>query len=122
MEALARTYTPAESAVEAIAAGCDGVLVCRNSPALQAHPENRSLDVEVQVEVLEALVHAVEDGRIPYGRVEDALKRQRLAKERFLAGAGQGLSGTRGRRDVPLQSVLGCDQHRRIADEMTRFL
>jgi hypothetical protein len=100
------------------------VLVCRNSPALQAHPEKRSLDVEVQVEVLEALVHAVEDGRLPYGRVQDALKRQRLAKERFLAraGAGQGLSVTRGRRDVPLQSVLGCDQHRRIADEMARFL
>ena len=92
MEALAKTYAPAESAVEAIAAGCDGVLVCRNTPALRANPKDRSRDIDVQAEVLEALVHAVEDGRIPFKRVEDALKRQRLAKERFLVNARRGVS------------------------------
>ena len=119
MEALAKTYTPAESAVEAIAAGCDGVLVCRNSQTLRASPQERSRDVEVQADVLEALVHAVEDGRIPYKRVEDALRRQRIAKERFLAGAGRRSSGPV-RRDGPLKALLGCDSHRRIADEMAR--
>jgi hypothetical protein len=46
--------------------------------------------------------------------VEDALTRQRRAKERFLAP----------RRDVksiPLAHVLGCDAHRRVADEMAQF-
>jgi len=121
MEALAKTYAPAESAVEAIAAGCDGVLVCRNTPALRANPTDRSRDIEVQVEVLEALVHAVEDGRIPYKRVEDALRRQRVAKERFLVNARRSTANP-SRPETPLAAVLGCDSHRRIADEMARFL
>jgi beta-N-acetylhexosaminidase len=121
MEALARTSTPAESAVEAIAAGCDGVLVCRNSAALRTRTADRSRDIEVQAEVLEALVHAVEDGRITFKRVEDALKRQRRAKERFLAGARRDMPKP-AHREAPIAAVLGCDSHRRIADEMARFL
>jgi hypothetical protein len=77
--------------------------------------------MDVQVEVLEALVHAVEDGRIPFKRVEDALKRQRLAKERFLVHARRG-TATTSRPETSLAAVLGCDSHRRIADEMARFL
>ena len=42
-------------------------------------------DVEAQAATLEALVHAVEDGRIPYTRIEDALKRLR-ARERAVPG------------------------------------
>jgi beta-N-acetylhexosaminidase len=122
MEALARNYTPAESAVEAIAAGCDGVLVCRNTPGLRAHPERRSADIDLQVGVIEALIHAVEDGRIPYARVEDALKRQRAAKERFLAVPSGGAPAQRGRRQASLDAVLGCEQHQRIANEMAHYL
>jgi hypothetical protein len=84
------------------------VLVCR------AATGDRSRDIEAQAEVLEALVHAVEDGRIPYKRLEDALTRQRRAKERFLAApvaAGR-----------PASHVVGCDEHRRVAEEMARFL
>jgi hypothetical protein len=73
-------------------------------------------DPGVQAATLEALVHAVEDGRIPYKRLEDALKRLRQVKERFLAApVGTG----RARR---LQHVLGCDAHQRIAEEMSRYL
>lgn len=115
MEALAQSYSPAESAVEAIAAGCDGVLVCR------ALTTDRGRDIDVQVEVLEAIVHAVEDGRIPYGRVEDALKRQRAAKERFLTAAVGSPAAASGRGKGSLRTVLGCDQHRRVADEMARY-
>lgn len=122
MEALARNYTPAESAVEAIAAGCDGVLVCRNTPGLRAHPERRSADIDLQVGVIEALIHAVEDGRIPYARAEDALKRQRAAKERFLAAPSGGAPAQRGRRQASLDAVLGCEQHQRIANEMAHYL
>jgi beta-N-acetylhexosaminidase len=110
MKAIADTYTVPEAAVQAIAAGCDGVLVCRHLPS------DRSHDVDVQAAVLEALVHAVEDGRIPHTRAEDALARNRKAKERFLAApVAPG-------RSAVLREVLGNDAHRRIADEMSRFL
>lgn len=110
MRALARDYSVADSAVQAIIAGCDGVLICR------ALSEDRHNDINVQATAIEALVHAVEDGRIPYGRVEDALKRQRRAKERFL------MTRTRPDERTPLKHLLGCDAHQRVADEMARFL
>src|SRR5687768_13316793 len=103
MKAIAKSYAVPDAAVEAVAAGCDGLLVC-------------SGDVDVQAAALEALVHAVEDGRISYKRVEDALKRLRQAKERFLAAPVGSLRAAR------LQHVLGCDAHQRIAEEMSRFL
>lgn len=109
MKALAKTHSIGDAAVQAIAAGCDGVLVCR------ALSQDRGGDVDVQVDVLEALIHAVEDQRLPYKRVEDALARQRKAKERFLA-APVNANGRSGR------GVIGCDQHQRIAEEMERFL
>ena len=102
MKAIARSCSVPDAAVQAIAAGCDGVLIC-------------SGDVEVQAATLEALVHAFEDGRIPFKRLEDALKRLRGAKERFLT-APVAVQAPR------LQHVLGCDAHQRIAEEMSRFL
>ena len=51
-------------------------------------------------------------------RVEDALKRQQRAKERFLARAGRGAAA---RRRARCAQVLGRDEHRAIADEMARF-
>jgi beta-N-acetylhexosaminidase len=110
MKALSRTYGAGEAAVLALGAGCDGVLICR---ALSSEPHN---DIAVQATVLEAIIHAVEDGRIPFGRIEDALRRQRLAKERFLRFGERPVSRT------PLTHVIGCDAHRRVADEMARFL
>ncbi len=104
MKAIAKTYTVPEAAVEAIGAGCDGILIC-------------SGDLDVQAAMLEALVHAVEDGAIPFKRVEDALTRQRRAKERFLTTLA-----TAPPRAAALREVIGCDQHRRIAEEMGRFL
>jgi beta-N-acetylhexosaminidase len=104
LEMKALDYTVAQSAVLAIEAGCDGVLIC-------------SGNTEAQASALEALVHAVEDERLPWARVEDALKRQRTAKERFLA---DGVS-TRPAGEKTLRQLLGRDEHRRIADEMARF-
>ena len=111
MKALTDSYTAPDAAVQAIAAGCDGVLLCRE--LTKDHPH----DADAHAAVLEALIHAVEDGRIPEKRAEDALARNRRAKERFLAapvasGGGRPL----------LRQVLGSDEHRRIADEMARFL
>ena len=95
-----------EAAVMAIEAGCDGVLICSGDHATQAA-------------ALEALVHAVEQERLPYGRVEDALKRQRRAKERFLASPVAAAKPAGGRA---LRDLLGRDEHRAIAEEMARFL
>ena len=105
MKAIANNYAVPEAAVLAIEAGCDGVLIC-------------SADYNTQAATLEALTHAVESGRLPYGRVEDALKRQQRAKERFLGAA----MVSRPAKGKALREVLGRDDHRAIADEMARFL
>jgi beta-N-acetylhexosaminidase len=106
MKAIAATYSVPDAAVQAIAAGCDGLLIC-------------SGNVEVQAVTLEALVHAVEAGRIPFKRLEDAHKRLRAAKETLLAQTM--LAGrSSGPAPAALRQVLGCDAHRRVADDMAR--
>jgi beta-N-acetylhexosaminidase len=109
MKAIASTYHVPDAAVDAIAAGCDGLLIC-------------SGDVDTQAQTLEALVHAVEQDRIPFKRLEDALARNRRAKERFLASVATTSANTpTSRRPATLRQVLGCDAHQRIVDEMARF-
>jgi beta-N-acetylhexosaminidase len=106
MKAIAAGYQVPEAAVMAIEAGCDGALIC-------------SGDHATQVAALEALIHAVEQERIPYSRIEDAIARQRRARERFLGlpvGAPKPATGR------ALRQILGRDEHRAIADEMARFL
>jgi beta-N-acetylhexosaminidase len=106
MKAIAATRTVPEAAVSAIAAGCDGVLIC-------------GADHDVQAAALEALVHAVEEQQIRVSHIEDALKRQRRAKERFLAAASL---AARPQPATALRQALGRDDHRAIADEMARFV
>jgi beta-glucosidase-like glycosyl hydrolase len=105
MKAIASGYSVPEAAVMAIAAGCDGALIC-------------SGDHDTQAAALEALVHAVEDDRLSISRVEDALKRQQRAKERFLAS----MVVSRPPAGRALRAALGRDEHRAIAEEMVRFL
>ncbi len=105
MKAIAAAYEVPEAAVMAIEAGCDGALICSGDHATQAA-------------ALEALVHAVEQERLPMSRVEDALKRQQRAKERFLASSVVAKPSA-GRA---LRDLLGRDEHRAIAEEMARFL
>lgn len=105
MKAIAQEYAVPSAAVMAIEAGCDGILICSG-----AH--------DVQAAALEALIHAIEDERLPWSRVEDALKRQERAKERFLAApaVSRPLTGK------TLRAALGRDEHQAIAQEMSRFL
>lgn len=103
MGAISARYGAVEATVAAITAGCDVVLMC-------------GTDHDVQMSALEALIHAVEDGTLPWKRVEDALARHRRVKERFLASP----------RPLPLggaalRAVLGRDQHQAVASEMARF-
>jgi beta-N-acetylhexosaminidase len=113
-----------ESSIAALEAGCDVILLC-------------GTDQEKQAAVLEALTRAVEQDRLRYGGIEDALSRQRRAKERFLLTSGvvkrssysvsdAALPG-RGRDFRPpstrlLDQILGCEEHRAIAAEIARFL
>jgi beta-N-acetylhexosaminidase len=104
MKAIAGRYAVPDAAVRAIAAGCDGVLIC-------------SGEHDVQAAALEALVHAVEEERIPVARIDDALRRQRRAKERFLAAP----VAAKPKAGLALRQALGRDEHQAIAGEMARF-
>ena len=105
MKAVSAKYDVPDAAVEAIAAGCDAVLVC-------------SGDVDLQGRTLEALVRAIESGRIPAKRVDDAAVRLRRAKERFLIGDRPGASA----RIKSLRAVLGREEHQLVAAEMAAYL
>jgi beta-N-acetylhexosaminidase len=105
MKAVAKEYTVPGAAVLAVEAGCDAVLIC-------------SGDTDTQAAALEALVHAVEDERLKISRVEDALKHNQRAKERFLTAA----VAARPPAGRTLRQILGRDEHRAIAAEMARFL
>jgi beta-N-acetylhexosaminidase len=103
MKAINGRYGLADATIKAIGAGCDAVLMCGASQ-------------EPQMAALEAVVHAVEDGTLPFTRVEDALARHRRAKERFLAPPRPApLTGK------ALRALLGRDEHQAVAAEMARF-
>jgi beta-N-acetylhexosaminidase len=108
MKAIAESYSPGEAAVAAIAAGCDALLLCG---------KGTSADIGLQVSALEALIRAVEDERLPVKRVEDALARNKAAKERF--------SGAQRDWHPPspdqLDRLIGCEAHQLIAYEMSAF-
>ncbi len=105
MKAVSTKYDVADAAVEAIRAGCDGVLIC-------------SGDVDSQGRVLEALVRAVESGRIPVKRHDDAFARLSRAKQRFLLGDRPGP----GARIKKLRGILGREEHQLVAAEMAAYL
>ncbi|MEW5981582.1 MAG: beta-N-acetylhexosaminidase [Acidobacteriota bacterium] len=102
MKACSARWDVPSAAVRAVVAGHDAVLVCEPQPDLQAA-------------TLEALVHAVEDGTVPYSRVEEAIVRHRSAKAAFCAREPQS-------RAHDWRIVVGCDAHRAVADEMAAFL
>ncbi|MGH9200393.1 MAG: beta-N-acetylhexosaminidase [Vicinamibacterales bacterium] len=105
MKAVSARFPLPEAAIEAIRAGCDGILIC-------------SGDIDVQGPTLEALVRAVESGAIPPSRADDAFARLRRAKERFLVGDRPAPSA----RIHQLRSLLGREEHLIVAAEMAAFL
>src|SRR4051812_10418379 len=103
MKAISGRYGHTEATVQAIAAGCDAVLMCE--PA-----------ADKQMAAFEAIIYAVEKGRIPIARIEDALARHRRVKERFLAPPRP-----RPATGAALRAILGRDEHQAVAAEMARF-
>jgi beta-N-acetylhexosaminidase len=103
MKAISGRYGHSEATIQAIAAGCDAVLMCAPEP-------------EQQMAALEAVIYAVEQGRLPIKRVEDAIARHLRVKERFLAPPRpKPASG------AALRAILGRDEHQAVAAEMARF-
>ena len=105
MGAITRHFAVEDAAVRAIAAGCDMVLLC-------------GADTDRQAAAIEALIHAVEDGRLPRALVDQALARQERVKVRFLAG----VRDWRPPRPTELRAVLGGQEHAAIASEMEGYL
>ena len=105
MKAVSAKYDVPEAAVEAIRAGCDGVLIC-------------SGDIDLQGRTLEHLVRAVESGRIPARRHDDAFARLTRIRQRFLAGDRPGPAT----RIKKLRGILGREEHQLVAAEMAAYL
>lgn len=105
MQGVAKGRTMGQIAVEAVHAGIDGLLVCGGS-------------VERQIEAVESLIHATEDGTLPLERVEDALSRQRRVKHRFFPADFRpvALSGRQ------LRELIGRAEHQAVAEAMAAFL
>lgn len=105
MKAVSAKYAVPDSAVEAIRAGCDGILIC-------------SGDIDLQARTIEALVRAVETGRIPAKRHDDAFARLKRAKQRFLLGERLGPAA----RIRAMRGVIGREEHQLVAAEMAAYL
>jgi beta-N-acetylhexosaminidase len=104
MKAVSAQYAVPDSAVEAIRAGCDAVLVCQG-------------DVDLQARTLESLVRAVESGTIPAKRFDEAFMRLKRAKQKFLTPDRPGARA----RIRALRGVLGREEHQLIAAEMAAY-
>jgi beta-N-acetylhexosaminidase len=99
MKAIAATRPLPEASVDAIVAGCDAVLFCNHA-------------IDEQVAALEALIRAVESGRIPMTRLDDAMRRQQEVKAR--------VRPPRDRPRVTLD-VVGSVEHQAVAEAMAAW-
>jgi len=90
--------------VMAIAAGHDGALLCEPN-----HDE--------QAAALEALVHAFEDGTLPFPQVEASVARHARLKALYAAPGARAA-----RPSVAWRGVIGCEAHQALSAEMRRYV
>jgi beta-N-acetylhexosaminidase len=98
MKAIAARTPLPEASVAAIDAGCDVVLLCNSTP-------------DAQVEALEAIIAAVESGRLSMSRIDDALERQERAKALIRRDAS----------DSDAMARIGCEAHQAVAHAMAAW-
>ncbi|HJN46411.1 MAG: beta-N-acetylhexosaminidase [Vicinamibacterales bacterium] len=103
MGAITGSQTVEQAAVRALRAGCDTVLMCSES-------------IDRHAAVLEAVIHAVEEGELDSRVIEDAWVRQQRVKATFMGGEPRRrpLSGQ------ALRARLGTAQHKAVAEEIAR--
>ncbi|MBI3988969.1 MAG: beta-N-acetylhexosaminidase [candidate division NC10 bacterium] len=94
MKAISDRYGSGEAAVRFLEAGGDLVLICHTW--------------ERQMEAIEAVKYAVEEGRISEERIEESLRRIIAVKERYL------VPPTSASPEM-IAEVVGCEEHQRIA-------
>jgi beta-N-acetylhexosaminidase len=100
MKAISSTTPAGDAAVQALAAGCDAVLLCNHT-------------AEEQVAALETIIRAAESGALEMTRIDDAMARQRRVKERLATPAL--------RTATPALDVVGCSRHQAVAAEMAAW-
>ena len=102
MNAIAGTIGTAQGAKEAVKAGVDLVMV--------------SHTYEFQKASIEAVIHAVNTGEISLQIIDDAVERIHTLKNQYLSwnDIPQEEGG------VPVPSVVGCEDHQKLAEEMYR--
>ncbi|MBI4477771.1 MAG: beta-N-acetylhexosaminidase [Acidobacteria bacterium] len=130
MRAIADRYTLERSAVAAIGAGSDAVLLCDTNH-------------ERHAAALEAIVRGVESGELAIGDVDDAIGRQQSMKARFGPDPHRPAPATSGSTSaavaevlaspVPLsrdwrppsprtlRAVIGSDEHQTVASRLAEF-
>jgi beta-N-acetylhexosaminidase len=96
MKGITDHWAPELAAVQAIKAGADSLLICK--------------DANVQDEVLEELRRAVADGTLTPTRIQQSLARLDRLKAEFLHT----------RQNAPAASVIGCAEHLALAQTLAR--
>ena len=102
MGAITASHSVSEAAVQAFEAGCDTLLLCGSA-------------IEQHVTAIEALIRAVESGRLSMTALETAWTRHEHVKARFLT-----LPPRRPLVGAALDARLGTDAHRALAEELAR--
>jgi beta-N-acetylhexosaminidase len=97
MNAISDTIGTARGAVEAIKAGVDLIMIS-HLPSLQ-------------IETIEAIAKAVENGEIPESRIDESLKRVQQLKETYFSWSDLNLEDM----DLVVPDVVGCNEHVELA-------
>jgi len=100
MKGCSARYALPAATVRAIGAGHDGALLCE--------PNH-----DGQAAALEALVHALEDGTLPFAQAEASIARHARLKGLYAASHSRA-----GRPSAAWRDVIGCEAHLALAEEM----
>ncbi|MCC6612993.1 MAG: glycosyl hydrolase family 3 [Anaerolineae bacterium] len=108
MRAMKAHYAPEDSAVRALNAGVDLLML-----AEEHYDHDAATYLRNQIALIEAVQAAVENGALPISRVDDAVRRVlrlKLATLSFPAGS----------EDQPQPAAIGTEQHRASEREIAR--
>jgi len=96
MKGITEHWAPEVAAVQAVKAGADVLLICK--------------DANVQDAVLEGLRRAAADGTLTRARIEQSLARLDRLKAQFL----------RAKHKTPAATVIGCAEHQALAHDLAK--
>jgi beta-N-acetylhexosaminidase len=101
MKGCSARHTLPSATVTAIAAGHDAALLCEP-------------DHDGQAAALEALVHAWEDGALPFAQLEASVARHARLKARFAAPPAS-------RPPSAWRDIVGCEAHQALSAEIRQY-